>query len=112
MTSYIIRRVLLIIPTVFVALSFLFFFFFVLPGDPADADRRRRRPHGRPRRRSSSVEERYGLDEPIPVQFVELLEPHVCSGTSASRYQNSRSVNEILGEQARRAASGSASGRS
>ena len=35
MTSYIIRRVLLIIPTVFLALSFLFFLFFMLPGDPA-----------------------------------------------------------------------------
>ena len=35
MTSFIIRRVLLLIPTVIGALSFLFFLFFLLPGDPA-----------------------------------------------------------------------------
>ena len=35
MTSYIVRRLLLFIPTVFLALSFLFFLFFLLPGDPA-----------------------------------------------------------------------------
>ena len=35
MTSYIIRRLFLIIPTVFVALSVLFIIFFMLPGDPA-----------------------------------------------------------------------------
>ena len=33
--SYIIRRLLLLIPTVFFAISFLFLLFFVLPGDPA-----------------------------------------------------------------------------
>ena len=36
MTHYIIRRLLQILPTVFVALSFLFFIFFQLPGDPAN----------------------------------------------------------------------------
>ena len=35
MTSFILRRVLLIIPTVFFAISFLFFLFYALPGDPA-----------------------------------------------------------------------------
>ena len=36
MTSYLIRRLLLIIPTVFFAISFLFLLFFTLPGDPVD----------------------------------------------------------------------------
>ena len=36
MIGYIIRRLLLLIPTAFLALSFLFFLFFLLPGDPAE----------------------------------------------------------------------------
>ena len=35
MFGFIVRRLLQIIPTVFIAISFLFFLFFVLPGDPA-----------------------------------------------------------------------------
>ena len=70
MTSYIIRRVLLIIPTVFLALSFLFFLFFLLPGDPAEL-----LAGGNNRTVDPGViqraEARYGLDKPIPVQFVE-----------------------------------------
>ena len=75
MTSYIIRRVLLIIPTVFLALSFLFFLFFLLPGDPAEL-----LAGGGDRAVDPGVieraEARYGLDDPIPEQFVRLLEPH------------------------------------
>ena len=36
MFSFLIRRLLQVIPTVFIAISFLFFLFFVLPGDPAN----------------------------------------------------------------------------
>ncbi len=41
MFSFLIRRLLQVIPTVFIAVSFLFFLFFVLPGRPGDTDRRR-----------------------------------------------------------------------
>ena len=69
MTSYIIRRLLLIIPTVFVALSLLFGIFFLLPGDPAAliaGGGDRTVDQGVMER----IEHRYGLDDPIPVQFV------------------------------------------
>ena len=36
MFSFLIRRLLQVIPTVFIAISFLFLLFFVLPGDPAN----------------------------------------------------------------------------
>jgi ABC-type dipeptide/oligopeptide/nickel transport system permease component len=98
MTSYIIRRLLLIIPTVFVALSFLFFLFFILPGDPAQliaggADRNI--DEGVQQR----IEERYGLDEPVLTQFVNYWERTVQWDLGDS-FLNRRSVNEILGERA------------
>jgi oligopeptide transport system permease protein len=98
MPSYIIRRVLLIIPTVFLALSFLFFLFFTLPGDPvnliAGGGDRTIDPGVLER-----IEERYGLDEPIPVQFVNYWERTIQWDLGES-YQNRRSVNDILGDKA------------
>ncbi len=98
MTSYIIRRLLLIIPTVFLALSFLFVLFFTLPGDPA-----RLIAGGADRSIDSGVieriNERYGLDDPIPTQFVNYWERTVQWDLGES-FLNRRSVNEILGEKA------------
>ena len=98
MTSYIIRRVLLIIPTVFLALSFLFFLFFLLPGNPAEL-----LAGGNNRTVDPGVieraEARYGLDKPIPVQFVKYWNRTIRWDLGDS-YQNNRSVNEILGEHA------------
>ena len=68
MTSYIIRRLLQIVPTVFIALSFLFFVFFLLPGDPANliaGGAERNVDPGVLER----VEARYGLGDPILEQF-------------------------------------------
>ena len=96
MTSYIIRRVLLIIPTVFLALSFLFFLFFLLPGNPAEL-----LAGGNNRTVDPGVieraEARYGLDKPIPVQFVKYWNRTIRWDLGDS-YQNNRSVNSILGE--------------
>ena len=98
MTSYIIRRVLLIIPTVFLALSFLFFLFFLLPGNPAEL-----LAGGNDRAVDPGVieraEARYGLDKPIPVQFAKYWSRTIRWDLGDS-YQNNRSVNEILGEHA------------
>ncbi len=98
MPSYIIRRLLLLIPTVFVALSFLFFLFFLLPGDPVDlivggADRTVD-PGVVARARA-----RYGLDEPILVQFKEYW-LRTLRWDLGESFLNGRSVNEILGERA------------
>jgi ABC-type dipeptide/oligopeptide/nickel transport system permease component len=98
MTSYIIRRLLLIIPTVFLALSFLFFLFFTLPGDPAQliaGGANRVVDEGVMER----INERYGLDEPIATQFVDYWKRTVRWDLGES-FLNNRSVNEILGEKA------------
>jgi ABC-type dipeptide/oligopeptide/nickel transport system permease component len=98
MTSYIIRRLLLIIPTVFFALSFLFFLFFTLPGDPA-----RLIAGGADRSIDSGVidriNERYGLDEPILTQFKDYWSRTIHWDLGES-FLNRRSVNDILGEKA------------
>ncbi len=98
MTSYIIRRLLLIIPTVFFALSFLFFLFFTLPGDPA-----RLIAGGANRSIDAGVveriNERYGLDEPLLIQFKDYWSRTIHWDLGES-FLNRRSVNDILGEKA------------
>jgi ABC-type dipeptide/oligopeptide/nickel transport system permease component len=98
MTSYIIRRLLLIIPTVFLALSFLFFLFFALPGDPASL-----LAGGEDRVVDPGVveriNERYGLDDPIIVQFKDYWARTITWDLGES-FLNRRSVNDILGEKA------------
>jgi oligopeptide transport system permease protein len=98
MTSYILRRLLLIIPTVFLALSFLFFLFFALPGDPA-----RLIAGGADRSIDSGViervNERYGLDDPIIVQFKDYWARTIQWDLGES-FLTRQSVNGILGEKA------------
>src|SRR5690606_21550180 len=98
MTSYIIRRLLLIVPTVFVALSFLFFIFFMLPGDPANLI-----AGGAERNIDPGVLERinarYGLDEPLFTQFVEYWK-RTLQWDLGDSFLTRRSVNEILGMRA------------
>jgi oligopeptide transport system permease protein len=97
-TTYVIRRLLLIIPTVFVALSFLFVLFFWLPGDPAKL-----LAGGGDRTVDpgviARVEERYGLNDPLPQQFVDYWKRTLTWDLGES-FQNRRSVNEILGDRA------------
>jgi ABC-type dipeptide/oligopeptide/nickel transport system permease component len=98
MTAYIIRRLLLVIPTVFFALSLMFILFFQLPGDPAnlivggfnrtvDPDMLLR------------VKARYGLDDPVWVQYVDFWKRTIHWDLGFS-FVNNRSVNEIFGDKA------------
>jgi peptide/nickel transport system permease protein len=98
MTSYIIRRLLLIIPTVFIALSFLFMLFFALPGDPANliAGGAQRNI---PQQTLDQINERYGLDNPLYEQFADYWQRTVQWDLGES-YLSRRSVNSILGERA------------
>lgn len=98
MVNYILRRLLLLIPTVFFALSFLFLLFFVLPGDPAEliaggGDRAVNEI------RLEQVNEQYGLDDPLPTQFVNYWK-RTLQWDLGQSYSTGRSVNEILGDKA------------
>src|SRR3712207_9507548 len=96
MTSFIFRRVLLLIPTVVGALSFLFFLFFLLPGDPATLI-----AGGGDRTIDPGViariEERYGFNDPLIVQFAEYW-GRTLQWDLGESFLNRRSVNDILGE--------------
>jgi ABC-type dipeptide/oligopeptide/nickel transport system permease component len=98
MTSFIIRRLLLIIPTVFIAVSFLFFLFYALPGDPATliAGGADRNPNPI---QIEQITAQYGLDDPIMVQFFNYWKD-VLSGDLGESFQQGRSVNEILVDKA------------
>ena len=98
MTSYLIRRLLLIIPTVFFAISFLFFLFFTLPGDPVTllAGGADRVPD---ETTLEQVRERYGFDDPLYVQFADYWK-RTLQWDLGESYQTSRSVNDVLGDRA------------
>jgi ABC-type dipeptide/oligopeptide/nickel transport system permease component len=100
MFSFIVRRLLLLIPTIFFALSFLFILFFLLPGDPATL-----LAGGGDRTVDPGVilraRARYGLDKPIVVQFLEYWK-RVLQWDLGESFANGRSVNDILGEKAPR----------
>lgn len=98
MTSYVIRRVLLIIPTVFFALSFLFFLFFTLPGDPVNLIA------GGGNRvvnqvTIDQVTERYGFDDPLVIQFKDYW-VRTLQWDLGESFQTRRSVNDMLGDKA------------
>src|SRR6266540_3506601 len=96
MTSYNIKRLLLIIPTGFLALSFLFFLFFTLPGNPGQliaGGANRVVDPGVVER----INDRYGLNDPLVVQFADYWKRTVRWDLGESFLSN-RSVNEILGE--------------
>jgi ABC-type dipeptide/oligopeptide/nickel transport system permease component len=98
MTRYIIRRLLLIIPTVFIALSFLFFLFFALPGDPAQLI-----AGGGDRSVDEGVieraNERYGFDDPLLVQFKNYWQ-RTLQWDLGESFRTRTSVNDILGDKA------------
>jgi len=98
MLSYTIRRLLLVIPTVFFALSFLFLLFFALPGDTANLI-----AGGGDRSIDpivvEQVEERYGLNDPLAVQFKDYWVRTIQWDLGES-FADRQSVNDILGEKA------------
>jgi oligopeptide transport system permease protein len=98
MTSYIIRRVLILVPTVFVAISVLFFLMFALPGDPANliAGGAERNP---PPEVIERVNERYGLQDPLVVQFANYWQRTVQWDLGES-FITRRSVNDMVSERA------------
>ncbi|MGB3736574.1 MAG: ABC transporter permease [Ilumatobacter sp.] len=98
MTAYIIRRLLIIIPTIFCAISFLFFLFYALPGDPATliAGGADRNPNPI---QIQQINERYGLNDPIFTQFVNYWKDVLTLDLGRS-FQRNQDVIDILKERA------------
>jgi len=90
MLGYSVRRILQVIPVVFLAISLLFMLFYVLPGDPVDM---LSGGQGReiPEVQRQNIEERLGLDKPVLVQFKDYW-VGVVQGDLGNSYRNARPV--------------------
>ncbi|MGQ9593003.1 MAG: ABC transporter permease [Anaerolineae bacterium] len=69
MTAYLIRRVLISIPTVFLVITLVFLAFRVIPGDPAQMYAGEQAT----RETLEQVRKELGLDKPVHIQYVEYL---------------------------------------
>ena len=95
MTGYVIRRLLLVIPVVWGALTILFILFFIVPGDPVEL----MAGGGRavPEATRNAIEEQLGLDKPVITQYVEFWQ-RTLTGDLGESYASRRPVSDILGE--------------
>ena len=96
MTGYVIRRLLLVIPVVWGALTILFILFFIVPGDPVEL---MAGASGRavPEATRTAIEEEFGLNDPIIVQYVDFWK-RTLTGDLGTSYASRRPVTDILGE--------------
>lgn len=94
MTSYIIRRVLWLIPVLVVVTMITFALMHAAPGGPFDSTGTggRRLPEAVIR----NLEAQYGLDDPIPVQYVRWVGNMLVGDFGPSYNYRNRTVNDIL----------------
>lgn len=69
MGVYFLRRVLITIPTLWVAVTMVFFLFRLVPGDPAEL----MAGEMAPREVVESLRRQMGLDQPLPIQYVRYV---------------------------------------
>ncbi len=91
MARYIIKRVLLAILTVFIICAITFFTMNAVPGGPFNSEK------ALDPATVAALEARYGLDQPVPVQFVRYLK-QLFSGDLGVSLKNGREISAIIGE--------------
>jgi oligopeptide transport system permease protein len=89
--GYSLRRLLLIIPVVWGAMTLLFFAFMVR-GNPVDTLVGERAPSATVR---AQITQKYGLDQPVLVRYGRYMKS-VATGDLGRSYKQGRSVNDIL----------------
>ena len=92
MISYIIRRILWIIPVLFTVSIITFFLMHAVPGGPWDAEKRL--PEGVQTRLNAQ----YGLDKPIYEQYIQWAGGFVQGDLGPSYRSRDRRVNDIVGD--------------
>lgn len=92
MTTFVIRRFLSIIPTLFLVATLVFVFVRFAPGGPFQTER------AYPPEVMKNIEKQYNLDQPIHVQYVTWLGNIVTKGSlgNSTKYAN-RTVEELIG---------------
>ena len=94
MLAYAIRRVLAIIPLLFAIATITFFLMHSVEGGPFDEDK----PLAPATR--ANLERRYGLDDPLPVQYVTYLK-NLASLDFGISIANNRDISDIIKERMR-----------
>lgn len=93
MTSYIIRRLLLMIPVLWGVVTLTFFLSRMVPGDPADAMAGQRATE----EQRQAIRVKYGFDRPILVQYGLYL-VRLAQGDLGISYDSHRPVTTIIAE--------------
>src|SRR3982750_2577146 len=97
MLSYAVRRLFLIIPVVWGALTLLFLLFFLVPGDPVDLIAGGGGARAVPEQVRANIEARYGLDKPGDHQARSYFD-RTLHGDLGESFASRRDVAEIVGE--------------
>jgi len=92
MLRYILRRLLVAIPTLFVIVTATFFLMRAAPGSPFALDR------PLPPEVIENVKAKYGFDKPLPVQYVNYLGDVLTGDLGPSLKYTGKTVNEIIAE--------------
>ena len=93
MSRYVLRRVLLLLPIWLAVYTLTFALYHATPGGPWD----RERPV--PKEAMEQLNRKYGLDKPLPLQYVDYLAGVVTRFDFGPSYKNiSRNVGEIIGD--------------
>ena len=95
MLKYTIRRLLLLVPTMFFVAVIVFFLAHAAPGSPFDA--KSVGDKGLPRATIERLEELYGVNKPVHEQFVQYL-ANVARFDFGQSFRGGRQVSDVIGE--------------
>ncbi len=93
MLRFIIQRVFMLIVTLWVIISITFLLMHFAPGSPLNRDGKALPPEIR-----ANLEKYYGLDKPLPEQYVNYFKKLVKFDLGPSYFSKSRTVNDIIAE--------------
>lgn len=92
MVTFLIRRTLIIIATLWVLATLTFFLLRIVPGGPFDSDK------ALPPEIKANVEAKFGLDKPLPIQYLNYLKGLVTLDFGPSFRYEGRTVTEIIAD--------------
>lgn len=92
MLSYMVRRILFAIPTLFIVVTIAFFMMRVAPGGPFDRDRKL------PPEIEANLLEAYDLDKPLPVQYLRYVTKAVQGDFGPSYTYKDFTVSELISQ--------------
>lgn len=92
MLRYVLKRIFYGIVTLLTVMTITFFLMYLIPGGPFLSEK------AKSEATMAALEEKYGLDKPVPVQYVNYLKNVLKGDLGLSTKQRGRTVNQIIGE--------------